>query len=349
MITAAEDKAFLDQFTTFLSGAPGDPVFLDGRLRPEVAALFEKFPNSHHPPYPSWLVILYRQALADNQGHISDAIARFPAQVKSYGYYLASLDKTDPRSVSRSVAFARLHFSGREAFLRDAAYFQFRGFWNQVCVEQTRQLQQYHAKLLKAKLPGVKYVDFEPSLKAFASDPDRAQGGFCFDQDDSGYVMRAHRSFFVENFTGFVSDAVLEYLKLERTELEKPTAVEGYVGLMPDELAARLVSETMYLKSFPNSPCRKAVARTHEWRLGLYLGGTEYSPFWNDDGALPPDYKSSYERFMKQYAATEDGRKVAAFYAILQRHGFRWSPDLKRDLAAQSFSVAPPRNPVKTQ
>lgn len=349
MISAAEDTAFLDRFTTFLTGAPGDPVFVDGKLRPEVAALYEKFPGPVRPPYPSWLVLVYRQALADNQDRLSEAIARFPVQVKEYGHYLASLDKTDPRSVGEAIAYTKGHYAGREAFLRDAAYFQFRGFWDQVRVEQTRQLRQYHAKLLKAKLPGSKYVDFKPNLKAFAAAPDRARNGFCFDQDDSGYIMRARPSFFVESFQGFVSEAVLEYLKLERTELEKPTSVEVYLVLTPDELATRLESESAYLERFPNSPCRKDVARTHAWRLGAYLGGTEYSPLWADDGALRPEYKPSYERFIKQHPATEDGRKVAAVYAILQRHGFRWSLDLKRDLAAQSFEIAPPHKPIKAQ
>lgn len=142
-------------------------------------------------------------------------------------------------------------------------------------------------------------------------------------------------------FGRYVTPQIHAFLRFEAEQQAVPIADDASLMVSLDDLAQRLVTVGDLMNQFPNSPARPLVTVTYHQYLAAYLGGlpNTHAFHWRTR-AMNPDFRRSHEQFLRQHASTAAGRVLAEYVTLLQRSGYRRTPEIDEFLRARWDAVS---------
>lgn len=138
----------------------------------------------------------------------------------------------------------------------------------------------------------------------------------------------------------FVTPQIQAFLLFEAYEQENPFADDGSLMVTADHLAQRLLSAEALLEEFPDSPARHRISFRYHQYLASYLGGLGGSAFDWRTRRFAPQLRLNHEEFLRLHGSTGAGRVLAQYVDLLERNGYRRTPEVEAFLRARWDAVS---------
>ena len=142
------------------------------------------------------------------------------------------------------------------------------------------------------------------------------------------FYIEPDPSFYLDKFETYLSEQLVEFLKLEKVEVKAHFGADGGLLISWDELSDRIAGWDRYIAKYPDAP-ETAKAKDEYYRryMYIYLTGTDNSGLYDPETQmLKDDVRKSYERYMEKYKDTEGYKAIKDFYEALKKNDFKRIP-----------------------
>ena len=238
-----------------------------------------------------------------------------------YREYSKSLVKTDLSSISKALSKYKELFTTAPSEYRDSAFVEFRNLFYNV-INNYSDAFWNNAELMKKV--NAKQND-DPAVKELNTALEN--NGLRLSITEGSYYIDEKPDYLINNFKGYISQGVNEFLNLRSQELQQGFSEDAKLLISFQQLGNRIITWQNYLNKYPSSPLQAEAKFSYHLYFNTFLTGLDNSPISNGD-ILLPEIKQVYLDFISRNKDNESGRIVEKFYNILNKNNFRLTEDL---------------------
>ena len=292
--------------------------------------------NGHDVWMPGVATATFLRESKDRGYALDEPIIKLNRILNEYQDFLRARDRNSLKSIMDALNYYRTHFKSQSAAARNAGYFQFRTFWEEMLRLHSQKVHERQEAMQKEKPNNYSeiYETLKKEMTQVEADPFMRGVGIRMDYPEGQFCYEARPEFFVEQFGTFVSKDVKAYLELESEAIAQPLGEDG--GLIAwAEIAKRERKWEKYNSQYANSVLIPDARKSfHCLRYLLY--GSENASIWNGEQQLDPGLRKVYEDYIKASPNSPSGKEIAKYYAVLKRFDFHWSPELGKALKEET-------------
>ena len=236
--------------------------------------------------------------------------------------YLNNLPKTDLASVSKALNNYKDNFSSSLPVFKDSAFTDFRSLFYNV-INSYSEIFWDDSDLVKKLTAN---LNDDPKVTGLKNALD--QNGLRLSITEGSYYIDEKPDFLLNNFKGFVSPAVYDYLILRSKELNEGFSENATLLISFKAVGTRIITWENYLLKYPSSPLLAEAKFSFHLYMNTFLTGLDNSTVIKDDFLLP-EMKIVYSEFIQQNKNSESSKIVEKYYSLLEKNNFRLPPDLE--------------------
>jgi hypothetical protein len=134
---------------------------------------------------------------------------------------------------------------------------------------------------------------------------------------------------FLEATSPFITEGAREALRIAMLEQLSPSGGDAAVRIPWDSLGDRLALADRFLASFPQAAAGNHVrALRDRYRYAFFTGSDNSNVFASNTGALVPEARASFERYVLRHNATETAALVRTYLELLATTQYRKTPEV---------------------
>jgi len=154
------------------------------------------------------------------------------------------------------------------------------------------------------------------------------------------HYLDAQPDYFLNKFSDRVSAGVFEFLKIRSHELKQGFSDDAAMLISFEELYQRVIRWERFINEYPNSILSQEANSFYKIYLEVLLTGMDNSRVFDlENNTINPEVKSLYERIKDDKKETRTKGIIAAYYSLLERHGFRENDSINEFLLTNNLST----------
>lgn len=247
------------------------------------------------------------------------------AKVQAYKTFMTRLNPNQYNHVGWAVVEYERIFDNASPATCDRAFLDFFQFYQQAedKVRTQHNASRYAHLVKELQTYGRVHTANDSILHRLANN------GFKLSLVEGRIEFTEDIDYLARHFYRMVSQPMREYMN--QMQLESETYwIENQKILIPiEELGEWVAFWTNFSDKYPEfllNPDARQRARQHQRHL-IY-GTTNTKAFHNN--VLRPDFKATYERLIAEYAPTEFGERLSAYYEALKRTDFKYGSSIEQ-------------------
>jgi len=255
----------------------------------------------------SFLVFIFLQGCGANK---PDDITT----LSNYRDYLKSIPNSDFYSITKSLKYYKDNFNTTVPEIKDSAFLDFRNLYYNVinsCSEVFWNNQPLVDKVASGK--------DDAEVSQFKKQVD--ENGLRLSITEGNYYIDEKPEYLLENFQGFVSTSVKEFLEIRMKELEEGFSEDAGLIIPLNKLGDRIILWENYINKYPGSLVLADAKFSYHLYLNTFVTGLDNTPI-SENQKLLPKFKTEYLNYINQHKGTESGRIVEGFYNLLAKNNF---------------------------
>ena len=245
------------------------------------------------------------------------------SQQDAIGVILKQLKSQFPAFEQRTSRTIKQMRSVASTSAADAAFLSFRR-------DQMARADTFTKQL--AEVPAVERVESNEVATSSLRAALQLQGYDLLFDEGTPFVDES-MDYLLTTYGGLVTSGMREYLNLRRSEQHAGFSSDAGLTISWDALAERVANWERFLATYPSFVGKDDASWWYQIYLRTYLTGLDNSRVFEDDGALVPHVRRSYDLFLANHSDSKSGRLLEEYLNVLKQNGYKNGPAAEKFLS----------------